>query len=87
MTTIRLETDYCPICGAKLDAASLPGNIETPMPEPGDYTICAYCTAFLEYDNQLRVITMRNETLENLDDESRITLIRLRHYFEKLNEK
>lgn len=38
----------CPKCKRKLTAASALDGSNVPI-SPGDYTICMYCTAFLEF--------------------------------------
>lgn len=43
----------CPACGEHLDGASTPGNHK---PVPGDFTMCAYCTSFLTWDDAYRQV-------------------------------
>ena len=78
----KMNPDHCPICGTLFTSVVCIGEDTDGMPSPGDAAMCKNCTAFLEYDDQLRVILMRNETIAELDDDIRLMLIRARHYYE-----
>jgi hypothetical protein len=55
--TSRLEQVQCPACGTVLDAAT--GLTGKEGPEPGDLTVCLYCSAVLMFEEppQLRVLS------------------------------
>lgn len=50
----RHDKNPCPSCGANLDASSAVDSKPRP-PEPGDFSICAYCGDILVYDAQTRL--------------------------------
>jgi hypothetical protein len=69
----------CPVCRKELDGATGHGT-----PTPGDYTVCAYCGAFLTftdgiYGMDLRLLTdaewsaLPAEIKEQLQDYARLT--------------
>ena len=49
--THRMPATVCPECDAKLDAAA--GYNDDARPEPGDVTVCAWCTAILCFNQDL----------------------------------
>lgn len=68
----------CPVCDAKLDAATSVGDGEC-APDPTDsLTVCAYCASFLQLTNDydLRLLTL--EQIGELPDVTRIELQRIR---------
>ena len=57
---------YCPWCGGKLGAAACTtekGIDESILPQPGDFSTCAYCGQTLVFQDDL---TLRMPTLEEL---------------------
>jgi hypothetical protein len=42
--------DFCPSCGHEFDSVSRESDEK---PEPGDYSVCLYCLAVLEFDADL----------------------------------
>jgi hypothetical protein len=52
--TVRLPPCLCPVCESKLDAAAATNGDGSP-PKSGDVTVCIYCTALLEFTDDLKV--------------------------------
>lgn len=44
----------CPTCFKKLDANT--GVDHESQPKPGDFSICAYCGEFFEFNDQLQLV-------------------------------
>jgi len=65
----------CPECGKLLDRASICEGTPAP-PEAGDLAVCFGCTAFLEYDADLRLRRLRDPA--GLPPELLRTLVRAR---------
>jgi hypothetical protein len=84
MTSTRLPADYCPCCFRHLDAASGIDHDDTPT--PSDVTVCMYCAAYLEFDENLRLKSI--EHISGLPEDVQETLINARkaifaHRFKK----
>lgn len=75
-TVTHLPTACCPTCGAKIDAAS-PTQCAS-GPEPGDVSICFYCTAFLEFNEDMIPELMSEGTQESLKPDTLAELMRIR---------
>lgn len=52
---IKLDMNCCPTCESKLDGATAIDGEQT-MPEPGDITVCVYCTEVLEFTTTMEFI-------------------------------
>jgi len=50
------DESKCPVCGASLDGATDPTGDATP--KAGDLSVCAYCTEFLVFNEDLTVRKM-----------------------------
>ena len=74
MSTARMIAIDCPKCGHTLDACTGIGHENSPS--PGDLTLCIKCAAYLQFDDDLKLVTFPEEQLLDLDDETRITLTR-----------
>jgi hypothetical protein len=70
--TTRLDDDNCPKCGYNLSAATSDVGA---TPEPGDYSICIECYAFLRFDDNLKLIALTEEELDELPQEIFMVLI------------
>jgi hypothetical protein len=73
----------CPVCKQAITAAvpmeSLMGKPGvTYRPEPGDITICAFCTSFLRFKEDLSLALLTEDEVADLPDEFRINLQRVR---------
>lgn len=53
MTTTEVPRSYCVKCGKMCDAAVLP--FKEGVPQPGDFTVCAYCCTLMRFDEQLKL--------------------------------
>jgi hypothetical protein len=51
----KMDENYCPTCESMLDGATATDG-KTTQPQPGDITICAYCTEVLEFTNNMKFI-------------------------------
>lgn len=76
--TAEHKETACPGCGVGINASTDPDGDE--LPSPGDLSICAYCTAFLVFEEgpALRLLTL--EEIAELPDENRIELQRFRKF-------
>ena len=63
--TNRLSAQFCPVCFHAIDAASSFSHEQAP--EPGDLTVCLYCSAVLEIDKRMRQRRASPEALAALD--------------------
>jgi len=81
----HVSENCCPVCEAKLDAAS-PVEGEQ-QPGPGDVSICFYCTAFLEFDQDMNVIKITQKTLSELSAATLAELIQVRLHIKKHSKK
>ena len=50
--TTKMEIDCCPECGSENDAAT---SMTRKQPAPGDWAVCAYCTAICRFDERLKL--------------------------------
>jgi hypothetical protein len=68
----RTPATKCPGCGKILDATTGIGT-----PEPGDFSICAYCRTWLIYKDDLTMRLVTTEDLEKLPPDHLAILKRL----------
>jgi hypothetical protein len=76
--------DGCPVCFHPLDAATCATG--DARPEPGDLTVCLYCTTFLRFDDQLRHVKLQDGEFSQLDAVERRTLVRARNLIRSRNK-
>jgi len=50
----ELPLSYCLCCNKRLDMATAAAD-EDPRPEPGNFTVCMYCSHLMVYDAELKV--------------------------------
>lgn len=55
----------CPHCKEILDGFTDPSGKN--VPKPGDISICAYCAEVLEFDSEMKLIPIREETVKFVD--------------------
>jgi hypothetical protein len=74
-----LPIDHCPWCGAESDRA---GNVnDAGSPEPGDVSICLWCTLPLQFDENMRLAKITDSELrERLDADNYDLFMRARRY-------
>jgi len=73
-----VKPTLCPTCGAKLDAATHAGTLDPELrPKPGDLTLCAYCDALLQFDDEGKPVLFDGRQL-NERTKSRVELARAR---------
>mgnify|MGYP001563778588 CR=1 FL=1 len=56
----------CPHCWKSLDAATVINHPNIIKPKPGDLTCCVYCREFAQFDAQLDLVSISEETLRLL---------------------
>lgn len=81
--TVRLRTQKCPVCRAKLSAASMigePEKVEDAMPNAGDVTACIYCGAYLQFSETMRLREAPVSVLAELDPQQRYNLSLVREF-------
>lgn len=54
----------CPVCGARLDAAT--AVRQDARPDPGDVSVCAYCASVLRFDRELYLYAPAKEEVRDL---------------------
>ena len=59
------KAGHCPTCNELLDAAT-PVSEKGVEPKVGDISVCLYCASILEWDENMDLIPILNETIENL---------------------
>ena len=72
-TTYTCSDSRCPTCGKAATAASDPMSDATPSPH--DFSICAYCSSVLRFNDDM---TMREAVAADLDELEPDTLLKLR---------
>ena len=60
----KVPPTACPGCGAVLDACCSTG--ETRDPRPGDYSVCTYCAAVLQFDDEMK--THKVDSIPGIDE-------------------
>lgn len=79
---MRTVENNCPNCHHKLNGA-VSVEDKTIKPEPGDASVCLYCGSFLILNHDLSVRLMTIEEVAELEDDTRITLMRVRRFIEQ----
>ncbi len=80
------NTPLCPKCRRELDAFSVfeAGS----RPEPGDLTVCLYCSALLEFDSSMALITATAESIAGIADLTELqAATHFAHEFQQLRKK
>lgn len=81
------NSNHCPNCGYKLDAASVLGSDDNISPEAGDISVCFSCTAFLIYDDDLKSLMLTPDQLLQLPDYLLLDMTRARLYINKFSHE
>ncbi len=83
--THRPPAFTCPVkgCGKVLDAAT--GGEEPP--NPGDFTICAYCINWLVFDPEMRPREITEDEIEDMTNENFVQLSAYSRLMKELGEK
>lgn len=61
--TTKINLHNCPVCYHKLNHMT---GADNRTPSPGDYSICAYCGAFLVMDEDIQSVAMNDDQIEIL---------------------
>lgn len=56
----------CPVCQHRHNSAVNISGPDDPAPIVGDISICIYCTAVLEFDKNMHLVRLTNETAKKL---------------------
>lgn len=65
----------CPYCGKVLDdATAVHGQGEKAKPTPGDVSLCIDCGGLIEFDQDCKLMKMRDETWKELDEPTQRTM-------------
>ena len=75
MLTTKLISIACPFCGKQLDRATCPK--EDAAPVEGDLTVCVGCGGVMVFGKELVLRRASQEELDELDDVSRLNLVRV----------
>lgn len=87
-TTVFDQGAPCPVCGKSMNAATpVAGEdgCDRVQPRPDDLTICAYCTAFLQFDAQMGLVLLNYEQIAELPADIRGALVRSRKILIRVN--
>jgi hypothetical protein len=68
-TSKRIESRKLPCCGKEIDAVTGIGEGKRDTPNPGDFTICLYCGAWLRFTTELQVRRFEAEDILDLEAE------------------
>ncbi len=73
--TKELSEDKCPSCAGPLSACTDVNNPDNvTLAKPGDLTVCVYCAAVLQFDEDLKHVVADSEILENLSPDTKQAL-------------
>jgi len=82
----NLSGTVCPECNRQLDDAMETSGCDV-RPSPGDLTVCAYCAALLEYNDDYSLKTFTKERFNKLDKRDRIMLVKAQKVINGYNNK
>lgn len=60
----------CITCGHVIDAHTAAFEDESLKPEPGDLSVCLYCSAICRFDDNLNLVKLLTNELEAIGKES-----------------
>lgn len=78
------EGSKCPVCDHPLPVAA--GINHNREPEPGDVTLCIWCAAYLQFNDDLSLKIFPLDELLDLPDETRLLLTRGRQAIKVVHE-
>lgn len=90
LMSTRLPDRYCPACAHLNDAVtevreqgapSSPGD-----PSPGDLSLCIYCCAMLQFNEDLKFVILTPQAYLDLPDDARLLLAQARKTLIELRE-
>lgn len=84
-STYLLEPSKCPCCGHTMNAVT-GGEGEYEQPVPGDVSVCAECTSYLIFDDELKLRLMTVDEVCELDSEILYVLTSTRNHINKLKK-
>lgn len=82
----RLANDSCPACGHVTSAATYLAD-ESIKPQPGDYSVCIECGAFMVFSEDMRLEHFPDEKMFEMEDEHRIEMTKMRRAVMELKER
>ena len=71
--SVRIEGDKlptCPKCDKVLDGATHAGGEDDAVPTPGDISICLYCVAILQFQEDLSLNELSEEEILEFPSET-----------------
>ena len=77
---IPVKSHTCPNCHYQMDAVSAIDNTEDINPQEHDITLCYNCGQILEFQKDLSVLPVSKTTLDNLDEETKNTFLKVQQY-------
>jgi hypothetical protein len=82
-----MPTNYCPICGKKLDRAGLVSKTgEYGEPSPGALTVCFGCGGWLVFRKDLSLRKMDAEDIRQIDSETHQMLMTISRAIKEVKE-
>lgn len=82
ITDTQMPECQCPHCGGILSGAA---SFEGHAPEPGDFSVCIYCTSVLVFQPNLQVRLATNEDMKSFSPEEQASLIKYQNAVKILN--
>ena len=85
MKTTDHSPSYCPRCLVRLDPST---DLHTEgTPEPGDFTVCAYCGEMLRFREGFKLSVVTDADLAEAGKETRLELEKAQKAVEMINER
>jgi hypothetical protein len=72
-TVTRLHPQACPVCSKTLDAAG-PCDGSDEIPQPGSWTVCSGCLAWLHFDAEMQLQIVSDKDWMALPEDERHAL-------------
>lgn len=89
MKHFKVAGSPCPHCGVFLDGATNLDLFSTDAPEPGAFSVCAYCATFLRLDHAMRLVKLTPSDYQELlsEPEQMNKLIRMAQIIKQVQGK
>jgi hypothetical protein len=83
---IRQPNRKCPACGKVIDADT-PASFETVAPQPDDFSICLFCSAWCRYNNDMTLRLAEEKDMEEMQPDQIELLSKLSRCIEERNKQ
>lgn len=86
MSSTPMGKDFCPNCHSECDTATAAVEEEV-VPVPGDVSICLYCGEFLQFSDDMALVSLSDEEWQELDDNTQYVLLNARRIPNEMKEE